>query len=189
MKFFAIIDSRQQGPFTLDELADAGVRPDTYVWCKGMDGWRKARNVADVCRYWRCRLAGVADPAAAPVLPAKAETEADAPADIPPTLRTLRSFDPEGPEPGVNQEEPPRPMMALALMTCILCCPPTGIAAIFFAAKSRALWQQAEKAADADAPRLRSEAHDAARSAKMWTGISFFLGFIIWAAVSFTNTR
>ncbi|MDE6143194.1 MAG: DUF4339 domain-containing protein, partial [Muribaculaceae bacterium] len=35
MKYFAIIDGEQKGPFELEELADAGVRPSTYVWCKG----------------------------------------------------------------------------------------------------------------------------------------------------------
>ena len=187
MKFFAIIDSRQQGPFTLDELAAAGVRPDTYVWCKGMDGWRKARHVADVCRYWRCRLAGVSDNTLP--IPQTETPQPDAAQEPTPTLRTIRSFDPEGPEPGVNQDEAPRPMMAIALLTCILCCPPTGFVAIFYAAKSRSLWQQASAAEGEEAARLRGESHDAARSAKMWTGISFFLGFIIWAAVSFTNTH
>ena len=58
MKYFAMIDGRQYGPMELDEMVREGVRPDTYVWCKGMDDWRPASDVADICRYFRRRLAG-----------------------------------------------------------------------------------------------------------------------------------
>ncbi len=44
MRYFAMIDGERRGPFGLDELADAGVRPDTYVWCKGMSDWEKAES-------------------------------------------------------------------------------------------------------------------------------------------------
>lgn len=42
----------------LDDMVKEGVRPDTYVWCKGMDDWQQASEVADICRYFRQRLAG-----------------------------------------------------------------------------------------------------------------------------------
>lgn len=51
-----MIGGRQQGPFALDQLHDAGVRPDTYVWCKGMADWEMASQVPDICRYFRLRL-------------------------------------------------------------------------------------------------------------------------------------
>ena len=56
MKYFAIIEGEKQGPFELEQLAEAGVRPSTYVWCKGMADWEKAENVADICRMYRGRL-------------------------------------------------------------------------------------------------------------------------------------
>ncbi len=62
MKFFAMIDGQQKGPLELEEVADAGVRPDTYVWCKGMPDWAPASQVPDICRYFRLRLAGVLPP-------------------------------------------------------------------------------------------------------------------------------
>lgn len=46
MRYFAMIDGERRGPFELSQLADAGVRPGTYVWCKGMDDWEKAEDVA-----------------------------------------------------------------------------------------------------------------------------------------------
>lgn len=59
MKIFAMIDGQQVGPLELDEIVEAGVRPDTYVWCKGMADWQRAAEVPDICRYFRLRLAGV----------------------------------------------------------------------------------------------------------------------------------
>lgn len=59
MKIFAMIGGKQVGPMMLDDIVDAGVRPDTYVWCKGMPDWQKASEVPDICRYFRLRLAGV----------------------------------------------------------------------------------------------------------------------------------
>ncbi|MDE6695255.1 MAG: DUF4339 domain-containing protein [Muribaculaceae bacterium] len=58
MKYFAMIDGRQYGPMELDEMVKEGVRPDTYVWCKGMDDWTEASEVPDICRYFRQRLSG-----------------------------------------------------------------------------------------------------------------------------------
>lgn len=59
MQIFAMIDGRQTGPLQLDNLVEAGVGPDTYVWSKGMADWEKASEVPDICRYFRLRLAGV----------------------------------------------------------------------------------------------------------------------------------
>ena len=58
MKYFAMIEGRQYGPMELDDLVREGVRPDTYVWCKGMADWVQAKEVPDICRYFRQRLSG-----------------------------------------------------------------------------------------------------------------------------------
>ena len=58
MKYFAMIEGRQYGPMELDEMVTEGVRPDTYVWCKGMSDWTQASEVPDICRYFRQRLSG-----------------------------------------------------------------------------------------------------------------------------------
>ena len=58
MKYFAMIGGRRYGPMDLDGLVREGVRPDTYVWCKGMPDWIKAEEVPDICRYFRQRLSG-----------------------------------------------------------------------------------------------------------------------------------
>ncbi|MDE7410260.1 MAG: DUF4339 domain-containing protein [Muribaculaceae bacterium] len=58
MKYFAMIGGHQYGPMELDEMVREGVRPDTYVWCKGMSDWIQASEVPDICRYFRQRLSG-----------------------------------------------------------------------------------------------------------------------------------
>lgn len=58
MKYFAMIEGRQYGPMEIDDMVKEGVRPETYVWCKGMSDWEKAAEVPDICRYFRQRLSG-----------------------------------------------------------------------------------------------------------------------------------
>lgn len=58
MKYFAMIGGHRVGPMQLDDMPREGVRPDTYVWSKGMDDWMKADEVPDICRYFRQRLSG-----------------------------------------------------------------------------------------------------------------------------------
>lgn len=53
-----MIGDRQVGPFELEDVVAQGVRPDTYVWCKGMPDWAMAMDVPDICRYFRQRLSG-----------------------------------------------------------------------------------------------------------------------------------
>lgn len=59
VKYFARINRRQVGPLTLQQLLQAGVRPTSYVWCKGMPDWQPAAEVPDICRAMRRALAGL----------------------------------------------------------------------------------------------------------------------------------
>lgn len=67
-----MIGDRRVGPLELDDMVKEGVRPDTYVWCKGMADWMPASDVPDICRYFRMRLAGDL-----PAMRGNAPTEAD----------------------------------------------------------------------------------------------------------------
>lgn len=188
-KFFAIINDEKRGPFTLAQLEEAGVGPDTYVWCKGMQKWRRARHVADVCRYWRQRLAGEIPAMTEQDFPEVTDTASSQTADHSVnewngihTFRTIRSFDPAGDEPGVDLDTPPRTYLLLALAVTFLCMPLTGFIALYFTSRSKALWSRAsemEQTQKEEILKLKRGAHDSARSAKMWIGITFFLGFIV----------
>lgn len=183
-KFYAIINDTRQGPFTLAQLEEHGVGPDTYVWCKGMQKWRRARYVADVCRYWRQRLAG--DPPASQEECATPSLEDNAHPEGPDevrgsSFRSVRSFDPAEGEPGIDTSQPPRNYILPAILVTLLCMPLTGFIAIYFSARTRMLWESSLKnaATPKEAEDSRRLAHDSCRSAKMWIGITFFLGMIV----------
>ncbi len=48
MKFFVVINDEQQGPFSIDQLAQMGITPVTEVWTEGMDDWLKAAEVPEL---------------------------------------------------------------------------------------------------------------------------------------------
>ena len=188
MKYYAMIDGQQQGPFDLEELPKAGVRPSTYIWCKGMADWEKAEDVADVCRLFRNRLYDLMHPGTPAATEAVKEMpdsrkinlgSTDASSSNPPSRfdRYLKD-QPQQQLPSLeeidsmeNTDVPPTNMIGYAWIVTLLCCPPTGIAALICAYKSRETWKQGKK----------KEAHDFARGAKLWTGVSFFIGIIIYA--------
>lgn len=175
MKYFAMINGEQRGPFALNELIGAGVTPDTYVWCKEMTGWEKAEDVADVCRYFRQHLTGGA-PEDIPVeTPEVEEIMNETPS--PRSFGELRgtSSDSSGQPNFLEDNEPleqkPGGLMLIAILSALLCFLPTGIAAIYFAWRVEKEWQKGDMKA----------CKENVRRAKMLIGITFFIGFIIMA--------
>lgn len=185
MKYYAMIDGESRGPYDIDQLADAGVRPSTYIWCKGMDDWEKAEDVAEVCRMFRNRLYDLMHPA--PIGPIIDESFKEIPSDknngSQGYTRFDRHLDQSGAElPSIEEIEerenkiPPSPLLLpVAILTTIFCFLPTGIIAILFAIKAKKVWAQNPGS---------KEAGQYCRAAKMWTGITFFLGFIFTAFLS-----
>lgn len=186
MKYFAMIDGERRGPFELNQLAEAGVRPSTYVWCKDMDKWEKAEDVADVCRMFRNRIYDLMHPSSVDAekqvsLPANSGTGNPETRGFTRYDRVLQQHNAD-PFPSIEEIEerenklPPPPYLLLtAILVTILFFPPTGIAAIVYAVKARKTWK--EKPASAEAGHYT-------RSAKMWIGITFFLGLIFYAFIS-----
>lgn len=186
-KYYAMIDGERKGPFSLEELPEAGVRPSTYIWCKGLPDWQKAEENADVCRLFRNHLYDKMHPGteATVALPQNPEVPAaddrwkikpDEPRD-PHASRFDRYLQETGNDPLPSLEEiesaqdtsrPPVSMVGYAWLVTILCFFPTGIAALVFAYKSKNAWKSGKAGI----------AHDYSRKAKMWTGVTFFIGLI-----------
>lgn len=184
--YFAMIDGERKGPFTLAQLSDAGVRPDTYVWAKGMDDWRKAEDVADICRHFRQHLFDKMHPSAA--VPAEtAAPRGNEQGEVTSGFGLRYQNFPMPEEDPALMQNPPMPTLLIAVVVMLLCFPPTGIMAIYYSVHSRNLWNKAQDIAQGkvsgDADAFRREAHDASRKAKMWVGISFFLGLIFYSFV------
>lgn len=205
MKYFAMIDGEQRGPFELHQLAEAGVFPDTYVWTKGMTDWQKAADDPEICRMFRQRLASlnhsgsISDDTPGSMQENVCENsikEADSMtvpedlSDVPPMFR--RIVEKSGEEYQYSEQTrdyslAPSPTLLTAIISAIICFPPTGIVAVYFSMMSRRLWKEYEgmdKSSDTDnAEETARRSHDACRSARMWTGISIFLGLIAYAFV------
>lgn len=182
-----MIDGRQCGPFELSQLADAGVRPDTYVWCKDMSDWEKARDVAEICRFFRCRLAGVNMPDLNNSQPTDQPNGLKHDSDnIPFRFRRIIADSDITPAPAHDTQpdtsQPPKTLLPLAILFTLLCFPLTGFVAIYYSVMASRLWAEGQKDRT-DAKEYREMAHDYARQAKMWTGITFFLGLILIAFV------
>lgn len=192
MKYFAMIDGERRGPFELSQLSEAGVRPDTYVWCKGMADWEKAEDVADICRYYRQRIFDLMHPSPPVQEPIQSDQEAQGP--FPPNS-LLGRWAPEA-DPGFDPEPDlsvaPPSLIAVSIALIFLCFPLTGFVALYFAFRSRKAWEEAVRSQGKKSKNLyepnegesyRKMAYDYARQAKMWCGITFFLGLILYAFV------
>jgi len=191
MKYYAMIDGEQRGPYELSQLAEAGVRPDTYVWTKGLDDWIKAEEDADICRMFRQRISSLMHPSMAPASSTpnsqatpitEQNTEEQQSAGW---INRIGFGFPETPTPEeVNPTIPPRPTLLAAVFVTVFFFPPTGIAAIYYSMKCQKLWNASRLTQGDESQALRHKAHSANRMARMLTGISFFLGFILWAFIS-----
>lgn len=179
-KYFAFIDGNQEGPFELQELVTAGVRPSTYVWCKGMDDWKRADEVEEIRSLFKRHLEVRKEPAPQVKEPVAAQQEEPASqtpeSGNPPEFRFGRIPASVEPEPDYNV--PPRVSMPLAVIALLFFCLPTGIAAVIFTYKAQKKWDEAMRQGSAEL--LKKEAHEYARLAKMWLGLSVAFGIILW---------
>lgn len=184
MKYYAIINDTQTGPMELPELVEAGLTPDTYVWCKGMSDWQQASEVADICRFFRNRIFDLMHPTA--------ENTGGADGNAHKEFRLMddsdykgmkrREFyanvgeqiartakDPE--EEKIEQGIPPNPLPVWLSVLAILLLFPLGIPALLLSRKSRKLW----------AAGMEREAHETARTARMWAGMAVCIGIVGWS--------
>lgn len=179
MKYFAMIKGRQVGPAEIDHLAEQGLMPDTYVWCKGMDDWKKAREVGDICRYFRNRIFDKMHPSLAadsPVPAIQAPTSQSDMEEVPIRFRRFVERSEESPtilSSDADLDTKPSTWFPFPIIFAILLCPPLGIAATLCARSARKQWKEG----------LKKEAHESARQAKMYGGVGLFIGLILISAL------
>lgn len=197
MKYYAFIDGNQEGPFDLDELVRAGVRPSTYIWCKTMDDWHRADEVEEVRELFRRHINNGGNASTVPSRPeaygedygsGNGQNEPVGPdlSSVPQSFRRIVQKSgtvpgaPSGMEPDINR--PPQISMTLAVISMLLCFLPAGIAAVVFTYKSQKTWAEAMQLQNqgGDASGLKTQAHEYARLSKMWLGLTVALGLIAW---------
>lgn len=146
MKYFARINKENVGPLSLKELVEAGVRPSTYVWCKGMTDWQRAEDDPEICRAMRRYLAGL-DPETGQ------ETALARPDETPRQVAETQQENPyvglrglPEPENNINYSFKPAGVSVIMAIVATICCfPITGVVAIFYAMRCQADWRMSEQ--------------------------------------------
>jgi hypothetical protein len=72
MEYFFAQGDQQRGPYTLEQLAPLGLKPDTLVWHDGLPEWKQAGALPELASLFAPRrpIAGVVPPAASAPAPA-----------------------------------------------------------------------------------------------------------------------
>lgn len=185
MKYYAFIDGAQKGPFDLDQLADAGVRPSTYVWSKDMDDWHRADEVEEIRNVFRRHIDTQEERRRAEeerIKAAAPAVSAAPPQEAPPAERPRLRFGLPEVEEQEDLSRPPHLSMTLAVLSLLLCFPPTGIVSVIFTYKAQRAWQDAlmdPKGGE----HLRRQSHEYERLAKMWLGLTVAFGVIFWTLI------
>ena len=83
MNYYVYINNEQQGPFTLEQLAEMGITPETEVWTQGMADWCQAGDVAELTpllqrQQFQQHIYSTPPPHAPRVEPAPADPRPDA---------------------------------------------------------------------------------------------------------------
>lgn len=184
VKYFIREGDKNIGPFTLPELIERQIRPSDYVWCKGMDDWEKAEDVADICRAMRLRLAGL------PIPGQKSTTNTNSV-----TTRKTTEKDQGNPLGLYSFQEPPKDIdynikpsgisIVMAIVCTICCFPVTGLVAIWLAVKFESLWKKSESQDISPDQRLqyRKAAYEQARLYRMLIGITISLAVITYGYI------
>ncbi|MCM1319276.1 MAG: GYF domain-containing protein [Muribaculaceae bacterium] len=184
MKYYAIINDEQIGPMELPELVERGLMPETYVWCKGMDDWKQANEVADICRFFRNRIFDLMHPTVSSDDTPTERAQVMPMADEDYKGLKRRDFyqavgeqiqqtytDPD--QEKMSQGVPPTSMPTWVLVLGIILFFPLGIPAVILSKKAKKQWH---------AGMVEDSFHTAALS-KMYAGLALSLGVVAYTAL------
>ena len=118
MEFHLIRNGKQEGPFTVEELAQQGITPESEVWAPGMADWQQAGDVPELTAVLQ-RAEFEASQQAARAAESRATTGVPYDPSVPPTR-----VPPQVPRYGNVPEEPKKsgctPWLITALILAIL---------------------------------------------------------------------
>ena len=159
MKYYIYRNDRQEGPYEAQTIINMRLSSDTYVWNETMSDWQPISSVPEL----------QPQPAPAPAYPSYGQ----------PSYGQQPNYGQPnyGPSPAyaVNQgQQPPQPSshMALAIITTLMCCLPTGIVAIMKSSKVDSLYFAGRY----------DEAVDASKSSMNWSIAGIVISLIGWIA-------
>ncbi|TVQ49464.1 MAG: DUF4339 domain-containing protein [Saprospirales bacterium] len=156
-RFFYSDGENQFGPFTIEELKEKPIKPDTLIWYQGLEEWTAASDAALI----KEELGFVKKPV---VELSDEELEQQMQEMIPASI-------PESKLDG-HFKKMPYPWLVESILLTIFCCQPLGIVAIIYAAQveskfTKGDYEGAKKASD---------------NAALFTKIGLFLtaGFVLF---------
>ena len=152
MEIYIHANGSNMGPYSLEQLKDLGISPDTPVWYNGLPDWTPA-GVAPATR----ELFFAPSPDKA-IVPEEPSAEAQA---------TPASGESAPPIPG-GQQGPPPSYLAWAIISTLCCCIPFGVVAIVYASKVNSLWARGDMYG----------AQKASERAQLWTILAIVLGLL-----------
>ena len=97
--FYLFIDNEQRGPYSLEQLAEMGITPETEVWTEGMADWKQAGDVPQLTAL----LQRLEYERATQRLPVAPPHHAQMP-PVPPTWDTPASAEQPQPEPSPRRK-------------------------------------------------------------------------------------
>ena len=171
---------QQCGPVQAAELSSLGVKDSTLVWTNGMSNWLPANQVPELAPYLaQPQPPAQPEPPIQPEPPAQPSYGAGYPSQDETAINPYGNQNSNpyntpygGPAyaggPGSQQPPMPNNYLALAILSTIFCCLPTGIYAIVRANMVGSLY----RAGDYEG------AEKASKDAKTWSIISAVLGLI-----------
>ena len=152
MQYWINQDGVQQGPVTLEELKEMSLNSTAYVWRAGMADWQPITQMEELAGCYT-----MAEPQPETVTVGR-PLEWQIPA-IP-----AQATQPTGPE----QAKCPPTNLGWAIVFTLLCCLPTGVVAIIYAAKVSSRYQAGDLAG----------AQKASETSAWWCIISVVMGIL-----------
>lgn len=174
MKYWIVVENNHEGPFTIEDLKEMNVAPDTYAWHPGLPKWTRIADIPELAEALTFTSATPETDEETPATEEVIERPVEEPKEEEGQV-ALESPVPAAPEaPRVNTTPPPAPpvivapvppqveiiapakeekeeekpstYLAWSIITTILFFLPLGIVAIIYSSKVNSQWMMGEHA-------------------------------------------
>lgn len=169
MDYWIIVDDRHAGPYSAQQLVDAGLKPDTLVWHEGLADWVAADQVEEL-RHAMNERDSFAETVVAEA--PKVEIEVVQEPVQPCVQETSYSQPTAQPQYAAMQlpDEPcPPAYLAVSIIAMLLCCTPLGIVSVIYSSKVKSAYYRGDL----------EKAKRCSESAQWWIIATIVLG-LLW---------